>query len=350
MTKRAAIILAGGKGKRFQTAQGTWQDKALAELDGKPLLVHALENVQDLVEEIVVVVNENESRISQYHDILEKFHVSKARIVTDVKCKNLSGPLVAILTGLKSANADYCITVPCDMPLLSPKVAEYMFSEINDAHVAVPMWPNGRLETLLMVLERKSTLEIANALCKLGRSHPDDIIRGSSKTLFVSPLYQIKVLDPELCSFVNINSQEDLSRLQPRQGQGSDPENLRLNLGALPADLILHLADASSSWDSSDFLDTAKIFSDSAVRFEREELFFWAAVSREYEAKSLLNLLEQHAEPELTKKINEALLKAAQNYGAEANIYGDNRCYWLAERAKSDKSWCEMKVEKLAAK
>ena len=350
MTKRAAIILAGGKGKRFQTAQGTWQDKALAELEGRPLLVHAIENVQDIVEEIVIVVNENESRISQYHNILEKFHVSKARIVTDIKCKNLSGPLVAILTGLKSANADYCITVPCDMPLLSPKVAEYLFSEIKGAHVAVPMWPNGRLETLLMVLELKSTSEIADTLCKLGRSHPDDIIRGSSKTLFVSPLDQIKVLDPDLCSFVNINSQEDLSRLQPRQGQGSNPENLRLNLGPLPVEEIQMLTEASSKQDSSDFLGASKIFSDSTLTFEAQDLFFWAAVSREYEAKSLLNLLEQHAEPELTKKINGALLKAAQNYGAEANIYEDNRCYWLAERAKSDKSWCEMKVEKLAAK
>ena len=233
MTKRAAIILAGGKAKRFQTTQDKWQDKALAELDGKPLLVHAIENIQDIVDEIVVVVNENESRISQYQNVLEKYHVKNARIVTDLKIKNLSGPLIAILTGLKFANADYCITIPCDVPMLNPKVAEYLFDEINGSFVAVPMWPNGRLETLLMVLERKSTLEIANVLCQLGRSHPDDIIRGSLKTLFVSPLGEIKTLDPELRSFVNINCPEDLSRLNPRQGQGAFVENVRLNLGFL---------------------------------------------------------------------------------------------------------------------
>ena len=53
-------------------------------------------------------------------------------------------------------NADYCITVPCDAPMLNGKVAEYLFDEINGSFVAVPMWPNGRLETLLMVLERKT--------------------------------------------------------------------------------------------------------------------------------------------------------------------------------------------------
>jgi len=343
MTKRAAIILAGGKGTRFQTSMGTWQDKALAELDGKPLLVHAIENIQDLVDEIVVVVNENESRISLYHSILEKIYVSKARIVPDLKCQNLSGPLVAILTGLKSTNADYCITVPCDMPLLSPKVAEYLFSEIKGAHVAVPMWPNGRLETLLMVLERKSTLEIADALCKLGRSHPDDIIRGSTNSLFVSPLGEIKVLDPELCSFVNINSHEDLSRLQPRQGKGSDPENLRLNLASVAFVKIRDITEAFLKRDSHNFLDVSKLFSDSAGSFEGQGLFFWAAVCREYEAKSLQ---EQSSKPELINKISGALLKAAQNYGAEAKIYEENRCYWLAERAKADQAWCLSQIYK----
>jgi len=350
MTKRAAIILAGGKAKRFQTTQDRWQDKALAELNGKPLLVHAIENVQNIVDEIIVVVNENESRISQYQNVLEKYHVPKARIVTDLKIKNLSGPLIAILTGLKIANADYCITVPCDVPMLNRKVAEYLFNEINGSYVAVPMWPNGRLETLLMVLERKNTLEIANILSQLGRSHPDDIIRASLKTLFVSPLGEIKALDPELCSFVNINLQEDLSRLQPRQGQGPFVENVRLNLGFLTIEEIRRLVAASSKRDSSDFLEAQKVFSGSAVRLERENSFFWAAVSREYEAKSLLSVFEQHSKHELITDIKEALLKAAQNYGLEAKIYEENRCYLLAERAKADKSWCELQIEKLSVK
>ena len=350
MTKRAAIILAGGKARRFQTTQDKWQDKALAELDGKPLLVHAIENIGDVAEEVVVVVNENESRISQYHEVLQKYHIENARIVTDLKIKNLSGPLVAILTGLESVDANYCITVPCDMPLLNRKVAKYLFSEIKGSYVAVPMWPNGRLETLLMALDRKNTLAIADVLSQLGRAHPDDIIRGSAKTLFVSPLGKIKELDPDLCSFVNINSQEDLSCLQPRQGQGSDPENLRLNLGALSVEEIQRLIYASLKKDSNDFLEASKTFSDSADGLEREKSFFWAAVSREFEAKCLLSFFEHCGNSVLIGGIKDAFLKAAQNYGSEAKIYQENRCYWLAERAMADKSWCEMRAEKLAVR
>jgi len=339
MTKRAAIILAGGKAKRFQTTKDGWKDKALAELNGKPLLVHAIENIQDVVDEIVVVVNENGSRIFEYQDVLGKHHLKKTRIVTDIKIKNLSGPLMAIFTGLKVANADYCITIPCDVPMLNRNVAEYLFSEINGFYVVVPMWPNGRLETLLMVLERKTTLEIANVLCQLGRSHPDDIIRGSLKTQFISPLGEIKTLDPELRSFVNINSQEDLNRLLPRQGQGAFSENVQLNLGLLSVDEIHRLEVASSKKDSSDFLEASQKFSDSAIRLEKEGLFFWAAVSREFEAKSLLGLFERCSKNESMKDIKDVLLKAAQNYGLEAKIYEKNRCYLLAERARADKLW-----------
>ncbi len=350
MTKRAAIILAGGKAKRFQTTNDKWQDKALAELDSKPLLVHAIENIQGTVDEIVVVVNENETRISQYRDVLEKYNIQKARIVTDLKIKDLSGPLIAILTGLRATTADHCITIPCDVPKLNPKVAEYLFNEIDGSIVAVPMWPNGRLETLLMVLERKSALEITTVLCLLGRSHPDDIIRGAMKTLLVSPLGEIKNMDPELKSFININCQEDLSRLIPHQGQGALGENVTLNLGALATGEIQRLAEASLKRDNSDFLGATKEFLECAVRFENEDAVFWAAVSREYEAKSLLSTLEKCGRHELIEEIKEIFFKAAQNYNSEAKIYEENRCYLLAERARSDKSWCEMQIEKLGAK
>ncbi len=40
------------------------------------------------------------------------------------------------------------------MPFLKPAVAEYLFREAEGFEVAVPMWPDGRLETLLMILQK----------------------------------------------------------------------------------------------------------------------------------------------------------------------------------------------------
>ena len=314
MTKRAAIILAGGKGKRFQTTS-EWEDKTLAELEGKPLLVHAIENVQKRVDEVVVVVDENASRTATYSCVLDRFRLKNVKIVTDIKVKNLSGPLIAILTGLKSTKADYCLTVPADVPMLNPKVADYLFEEVNGSYVAVPMWPNGRLETLLMVLERKTALKIADVLSQLGRSHPDDIIRGAQKALFLSPLGKIKNLDPGLRSFVNINFPKDINKLEPRQGEGSSAENVRLNLGVLPNEEIRSLLAASSKRDKDDLLKSSEMFSTSAEKLENEDLFFWAAIAWEYEAKSLLSLLGQENKRELIDEVEAAFLKATQNYG-----------------------------------
>jgi hypothetical protein len=234
--------------------------------------------------------------------------------------------------------------------MFNPKVAEYLFDKINGSLVAVPMWPNGRLETLLLVLERKSISEIVTVLGQLGRSHPDDIIRGALKTLFISPLGEIKILDPELKSFVNINCQEDLSRLIPRQGQGTFVENVGLNLGFLSFEEIQNLSKASVERDSLNFIEASKTFLSCAVQFEKECSAFWAATSREYEAKSLLNLFEKCGKQELIREIKDAFTKSAYNYGLEAKIYDEKCCFLLAERAKADKSWCESQIEKLAVK
>jgi len=345
MTKRAAIILSGGKAERFQSEQQTWQDKALIELFGKPLLIHAVENVQNLVDEIVISVNDR-TRKTRYAEVLKKHKAKKVRLLIDEKIDQLSGPLVAILTGLKSVKADYCFTLPCDMPLLKPEVMEHMFNIINKSRVAVPMWPNGRLETLTMVLERKSILEIASTLCSLKRPRSDDIVRGALNVLFVSTVGEIRALDPELKSFVNINSRQDLTELQPRCVQGPVVKNMRLKLGALPTLELQRLRDAVARRQNGNFRDAARIFASCSSQLEMEHSFLWAALSRENQGKSLLAQKQQQAITELTiaqaSESKKALLKAAHNYGLEAEMHDKNRCYFLAERARSDKAWCEI--------
>ena len=353
MTERAAIILAGGKARRFQSEQQTWQDKALIELSGKPLLVHAVENVQNLVEEIVIIVNE-ERRKAEYSEVLRKHHKENVRLLIDEKCDQLGGPLVAILTGLKSVKADYCLTLPCDMPLVQPAVIEYMLDAASGSRVVVPMWPNGRLETLLMALERNSALEVAGTLCDLQLPRSDDIVRGALDVLFISTAAEIKNLDPDLRSFVNINSREDLFRLRPRHVEGPITENMQLNLGALPTVELKRLRDASVLARTGDFSKASRIFASCARKLENEKLSFWTAISRENQCKTLLKGAKQQMTTEQEKgqipQARKALLKAAGSYGSEAEMYETKGYVFLAERAKSDKMWCESLADELLRK
>jgi molybdopterin-guanine dinucleotide biosynthesis protein A len=340
MTRRAALILAGGRARRFQNKRGEWRDKALAKLFGKPLLVHAVENVRDVADEVVVCVN-NETRRAQYAETLTEHHIKNVRLLVDEKISNVEGPNVAISTGLKSVKADCCLTLPCDMPLMQPKVADYLLNEAEASRVVVPMWPNGRLETLVMAVERDSVLEIADTLCQLRRPRSDDIIRGALNVLLVSPLGKIRALDPELKSFVNINSQEDLDRLQTRQAQGPASENMQLNLGALPLPELPRLRNAAALHREGDFAEAAAVFLSCASRLEKEKSFFWASLSRENEGASLLELSQRQSEPKDDRGKN-ALLAAANDYGLEAEEFEANRCRFLAERAKADRAWCEL--------
>jgi molybdopterin-guanine dinucleotide biosynthesis protein A len=343
MGKRAAIILAGGRSERFQRTQETWQDKALVELFGKPLLIHAIENVQGIVEEVVVSVN-NEKRKTQYREVLAKHGVENVKLLVDEPSNSLGGPLVGILTGLKAVKADYCFTLPSDMPLIQPKIIKFMFDSAKDVRVMVPMWPNGRLETLTMVLKKAEALEIAQTLCQLRRPRSDDIIRGALNVLLISITGEITALDPELKSFININSPADLSKLQPRKAHGPVTESLRLNLGDLPLPELRCLQGASEKFSESKFWEAAKAFSSCATPLEKDGSCFWAAISRENEGKSLLNSSKQEsrelaAKQEIRSKAE--LLKAAINYGLEAEVYERAHAVFLAERARSNKQWCE---------
>jgi molybdenum cofactor guanylyltransferase len=344
MTRRAAIVLAGGKGERFQSEQ-TWQDKALAELFGKPLLVRAIENVRSVVDEVVVCVN-REERKALYAEVLKRHNLLTAKLVIDRK-NCVGGPLVAILTGLESAEADLCLSLPADMPLVQPKVVEYMFTIDKAAKVIVPMWPNGRLETLMMVLEKDSSLEIANTLCMLGRPRSDDIIRGTSRVVFVSIVGELNKLDPELKTFVNINNQEDLVKLQPRRVEGAVTENLHVDRGMLPTHELLRLREGSTLCREDNLAEASIVFASCAQTLENARSFFWAANSREIQAKSLKRQSKQESNRGLTVQAKNAFLQAATNYSLEAKQHEKCQCTFLAERATCDKAWCESRANEL---
>ena len=344
MTKRAAIILSGGRAERFQNTHQDWQDKALVKLLGKPLLVHVVENVKKVVEDTIVCVN-TENRKRQYTKILKKNKIKNVKLFIDEPCNRVSGPIAGILTGLIASNADYCFTLPSDMPFFKPEVIEYMFNSAENARAVVPMWPNGRLETLTMVLKKTEAREIAKTLCSLRRPRSDDIIRGALDVFLISTVSEIKALDPDLKSFININSQADLAILEPRQAQGPIINSIRLNLGDLSMSKLQNLQAASFFYNEGNFLEASKAFSSCATQLEKEAYYFWAAISHENEGKSLLNYSKLHRKRantgEQAERGRKALLKASNVYELEAKIYDKFEGIFLAKRARSNKSWCE---------
>jgi hypothetical protein len=152
------------------------------------------------------------------------------------------------------------------------------------------------------------------------------------------------VLDPELKTFVNINSREDLAQLQPHRVQGSGIENIQIHLGTLPISVLKNLRNAVKLSKEGNYLKASSLFSLCAARLEDKALFFWAALSRENEGKTLLEWIKVNDFESTVghiDKAKKALLKAASDYDLEAEVHKRNGLMFLTERARSDKLWCK---------
>jgi hypothetical protein len=201
-----------------------------------------------------------------------------------------------------------------------------------------------------MVCERSVTVRIAEALCKLRRRRPDDIIRGASKVLFVSTVGDLKKLDLEFKSFININLRGDLTRLPKRViKEGSVKQNLRLKMGSIRKSELKRLETAARFNNDRKFVESFSRFSSSSIHLEKMGLNFWAGVSGENEGEILFNLSKRQEDAKSKKdyyvKGKVAFVKAAKNYGLEARTYVKNNVSFLAKHAKNDESWCQQRAE-----
>jgi molybdopterin-guanine dinucleotide biosynthesis protein A len=163
ITNLTAVVLAGGQSKRFGSP------KALARLNGKPLIHLACETASLISPYVMASCNDDE--ISKQLTV---------RSFTD-RYPN-AGPLGGILTALSVAPTPYVTFIPCDMPFLEASIYQKLW-EFNREHpesIIVAQSHRG-LEPLIaiwptqMLSHRKVTDSISSndyALYKLFRQLP----------------------------------------------------------------------------------------------------------------------------------------------------------------------------------
>ncbi|MEM2996803.1 MAG: molybdenum cofactor guanylyltransferase [Candidatus Bathyarchaeia archaeon] len=195
------VILAGGQGRRMG------RDKALLELCGKPLLLHVVENVLRLQPEKIVVAVERGS-INRYYSILPS-------------CVNLSedliegkGPLVGMISGMRSINSMYTLVLPCDTPFIKPSVLRFLHQKASlGVDAVIPRWPNGYIEPLQAFYRTSSALKAAEEALNRDKRSCRDMIRLLNKVVYVN-VDELRRFDPYLVTFFNVNSGEDLFRAE----------------------------------------------------------------------------------------------------------------------------------------
>jgi molybdopterin-guanine dinucleotide biosynthesis protein A len=196
----SAIVLSGGLSTRFG------QDKGLLKLGDKPLIRYVLNAVEKLVEERIVVVSSK-----QQLEVYERACGDLATILTD-RGKEHS-PLAGTLTGLQEAQGEYSLILPCDTPFVSRNVISLLLELAPGRNACVPRWPNGYVEPLQAVYRTQCALKSCETALQEKQLDVKAMLDRLQCIRYVSTLV-LQQLDPELITFFNINTPQDLKRAE----------------------------------------------------------------------------------------------------------------------------------------
>jgi len=114
VAERTGVVLAGGYARRFEDG-----DKALAELDGQPLIGHAVDALRPVVDSVVVSCRTEQ--VDSFEAVLEE----------GTLCPDPTpdlGPLAGLATALDSVDGDEVALATADMPC----VPSVLYAELAD--------------------------------------------------------------------------------------------------------------------------------------------------------------------------------------------------------------------------
>ena len=203
MRSYSALILAGGKGSRLG-----YQEKALIDINGEPLMAIIIKRLEKVVNNILISVRDRAqgellgSHLSGLVNISYKFAYDAYKE---------TGPLAGMLAGLHVCEDKYCFVAACDMPFINEKVVKMLFKESEHYDAAIPRWDDGFLEPLHAVYRREPMIRETKKAIEKGET----VILAPVFKLNVKyvPVDDIKKIDPELRTFININTYEDIKQV-----------------------------------------------------------------------------------------------------------------------------------------
>jgi molybdopterin-guanine dinucleotide biosynthesis protein A len=185
----SAVVLAGGQSLRMG------QDKRFLELDGETLLVRVLRVLEAIFSEILLVVATETPELNEFGH----------PVVTDLipGCASLGG----IYTGLAAATHPQVFVAACDMPLLNAEVVRYIAAQpeadIVMAELTVGLQPTHARYS-------KACLPHLENMARGGHLTLQDLLQREGLTTRILPETELRRLDPDLLSFLNVNTPADL--------------------------------------------------------------------------------------------------------------------------------------------
>jgi molybdopterin-guanine dinucleotide biosynthesis protein A len=175
------VVLAGGRGRRLGG------DKAIVELEGRPLLLYPVEALHEVCDDVVVVAK-RETLLPPLVGVADLW----------IEPDEPRHPLAGVAYALSLAAGRPILVVAVDLPLMdAPTLRLLLATDPGDAAVVVPR-VHGRLQPLC-------ALYLPRALAGLEGFDPDaratEVVEGLG-------IREVEVPDP--AAFSNVNHPEDL--------------------------------------------------------------------------------------------------------------------------------------------
>jgi molybdopterin-guanine dinucleotide biosynthesis protein A len=194
VVRAAGIILAGGYSSRMG------KDKALLPLPGdeRHTFVSYLASVlATTCEEVVLVARDGEQA--------GRYKLPGIRVVTDYEPG--VGPLMGIYTGLCEIRCTHALIVAVDLPCVQASLVSFLLSQALPDELVVPVV--GGIAQVLLAVYPQTLLPLVKERLQAGRRDPRSLLEAAQVRYIEEA--QLRAVDPQLRSFLNVNTPEDLA-------------------------------------------------------------------------------------------------------------------------------------------
>jgi len=189
-TQITAVILAGGKGRRFSGS-----DKGLIKFRQRPLIEHLIDAISPQVKQILINANRNQAIYEQYG----------YPVINDAM-SDYQGPLAGFSVALSQVDTTHILTLPCDGPFMHSSYVSRMCDTLNQQQAELAVAHDGtRLQPVhaLIPVSLKASLDdfLESGDRKIGRWY------AHHKVALVDFSDSPKI-------FKNVNTAEQLAELE----------------------------------------------------------------------------------------------------------------------------------------
>lgn len=188
-------ILAGGENRRIPYIKG------LLKVEGMSIIERNIGLLKEKFNKVVISTNSPE--------IYFPFDLPMIGDVIDER-----GPMTGIFSVMVATGAESVFIIACDMPFVKEELIRHMmerFESLNPSNIdaLIPLH-KGKPEPLIGIYSSNTKNRIEDSL-KTGRKGLNDLLREIN-TIYIEE-EEIKDIDPEGLSFINVNTLEDYERI-----------------------------------------------------------------------------------------------------------------------------------------